>query len=388
MKKLPILAALLCSTLGHAGYRFRYQVTVAHTQAGASDSANFPILVYISSNADFKTAANGGYIQNTVTLNGQTVPADLIVATNAGCTTQVTAWEVAGYSATAGNLELWVNQGTLSHTVDTVFYICIDNASVSTYQSTATSTWDGNFKGVWHLPDGTTLAVAESTVNANSGTNHGATAVAGVIDGGAKFVAASSQYVSIADSASLDGTGSSTLEAWLNPVSVSVIYGFVTKSSDSPGSHWGQRLYTNADGKWWASVVTTSPSAAQYNAEGGSLSAGSWAHVVNVFDSSAKTVSLYVNGTFITSTSTGTILRTGNASLIGASTATTQFLNGNVDEVRLSNVARSADWITAEYNMEKSSQTMVTLGSRVALGGPRGAQVVELQRGVSTKGLH
>src|ERR1035438_268570 len=130
MRKPIILATLvhfalrcaLCSTLfttqAHAGYRYRYQVTVDHTQAGSSDSASFPILVYISSNNDFKTAANGGYIQNTTTLNGQSVPADLIVTFDGGCASKVTAWEVASYSASSGTVELWVNQGSLSHTVN------------------------------------------------------------------------------------------------------------------------------------------------------------------------------------------------------------------------------------------------------------------------------
>src|ERR1039457_6756707 len=43
------LRCALCSTLfttqAHDGYR--YQFTVVHTQAGSSDSASFPILVYI-----------------------------------------------------------------------------------------------------------------------------------------------------------------------------------------------------------------------------------------------------------------------------------------------------------------------------------------------------
>ena len=59
-----------------------------------------------------------------------------------------------------------------------------------------------------------------------------------------------------------------------------------------------------------------------------------------------------------------------------------------MDEARVLNVAESADWITAEYNMEKPSQTMVTLGSRIAMGGPRGSQIVELHKGVLTAGLH
>jgi hypothetical protein len=41
-------------------------------------------------------------------------------------------------------------------------------------------------------------------------------------------------------------------------------------------------------------------------------------------------------------------------------------LNGLVDEVRLSTITRSPDWGTAEYNMEKPSQRMAAVGSKVA----------------------
>ena len=42
--------------------------------------------------------------------------------------------------------------------------------------------------------------------------------------------------------------------------------------------------------------------------------------------------------------------------------------NGAFDEVRISNVVRSADWAKAEYDNQKSSQTLVTYGS---VTGPR-----------------
>lgn len=38
-------------------------------------------------------------------------------------------------------------------------------------------------------------------------------------------------------------------------------------------------------------------------------------------------------------------------------------LNGSLDEIRLSNVARSASWITAEYNNQSSPSTFYSVGS-------------------------
>jgi hypothetical protein len=100
-------------------------------------------------------------------------------------------------------------------------------------------------------------------------------------------------------------------------------------------------------------------------------------------------VRLYINGTQQASGArTSSVIYVTNGPLIG-SVAGNQYA-GVLDEVRVSNTARPADWITAEYNMEKPSQTMVTVGSRTALGGPRGAQIVELPKRshpVLSKGL-
>ena len=44
------------------------------------------------------------------------------------------------------------------------------------------------------------------------------------------------------------------------------------------------------------------------------------------------------------------------------------FWNGSLDEMRYSSVNRSADWIKAEYDNQKSSQSLVSYG---AITGPR-----------------
>lgn len=52
-------------------------------------------------------------------------------------------------------------------------------------QWNVTGVWDSNFKGVWHLPNGTALTALDSTSNALNGTPTGVNAlpVAGKIYG-------------------------------------------------------------------------------------------------------------------------------------------------------------------------------------------------------------
>jgi hypothetical protein len=407
MRKPIILATLvhfalrcaLCSTLfttqAHAGYRYRYQVTVDHTQAGSSDSASFPILVYISSNSDFKTAANGGYIKNTTTLNGQTVPADLIVTSDTTCAIKVTAWEVASYSGSSGTVELWVNQGTLSHTVNTVFYICIGNAAITTYQSTATSVWASSFVGVWHQANGSALSLNDSTINAHTGSITGAvSATTGEIDGGSSYSGVlHTNYIDVGSgNLAIVGTNSYTVQGWfkssvLTSSSVQMLIGRGTESSNCTQPYY---LYSSSSAFGIQRGNNSTYPAALSSA---THSNNTWYLVVGTYDGS--TLRMYVNGSADGTGSTSSSLTDppGASTLIGNTLACYASnkpypVNGTLDELRVMATNVSADWITAEYNMEKPSQAMVTLGSKVALGGPRGSQIMDLEDGILTKGLH
>ena len=95
--------------------------------------------------------------------------------------------------------------------------------------------------------------------------------------------------------------------------------------------------------------------------DGGTVSAGSWQHVVGTFDGSS--LRLYKNGSLVagpTSASPATSASPGGwiGSFSGA-----QFFNGDIDEVRISNTNRGADWIQTEYNNQNSPGTFITMGS-------------------------
>src|SRR5262249_60924718 len=72
-------------------------------------------------------------------------------------------------------------------TADTVTYMNYATPAITTSQENKSGVWDANYKGVWHLPNGSTLTAADSTANSNNGTITNATASAGQIDGAASF---------------------------------------------------------------------------------------------------------------------------------------------------------------------------------------------------------
>src|SRR5207245_3398226 len=110
-----------------------------------------------------------------------------------------------------GEVDYWVQVPTVSHSAGTVFYILYGNASVTTDQSNKTGVWDGNFVGVWHLGNGTTLDASDSTSNADNGTISSASVTTGEVDGGANFSA--SGQISIPASTPFT-SGSFTVSLW------------------------------------------------------------------------------------------------------------------------------------------------------------------------------
>ena len=181
-------------------------LTIDHTKVPSTQS-NFTVLVSVTDPA-LKTVANGGHVVNA---NGY----DIGFYADSGGTTKL-KWEVEKYDGTAGNLIAWVKIPSVSSSTDTVFYLMYGDSSINTDQSDPPNTWDLNFKAVWHLGNGSTLSLNDSTSNGNGLANVGATgATTGKISGGAGPFNGTSQCLKTISSINL-GTNKVTLSAWVN----------------------------------------------------------------------------------------------------------------------------------------------------------------------------
>ena len=332
-----------------ADYSYSRTVTIDHTKVPTTDQSNFPVL-FSGTYAYLATTGNGGKVTNA---NGY----DIIFTSDSACTTKLDH-EIETYAATTGAVNFWVRVATVSHTTDTVIYLCYGNSAISTSQENVTGVWDSNYKGVWHLKDGTTLSLTDSTSNANTGTNSSTTATTGQIDGGEAF-SGSSQYATVAYSSSLAITGDITIEAWVNPTNYITSREVVGKDTSEWASSYlwlfagstGLPRLIRGNGSSNSSVTgTTAPST------------GVWSHLVVTM--SGTTVTHYLNGgTNGSGTLSTTITDNGSSVLIGEDSAGNLLMKGSIDELRISNVARSGSWITAEYNNQSSPSTFYTLGS-------------------------
>jgi hypothetical protein len=94
--------------------------------------------------------------------------------------------EIESYDKTTGAFIAWVRLPKVYTSIDTLFYIFYGGKVIAS-QENITGVWDSNFKGVYHLKDGTSLNVNDSTSNALNMTATSLTAISGKVDGAADF---------------------------------------------------------------------------------------------------------------------------------------------------------------------------------------------------------
>ncbi len=239
-----------------------------------STQTDFPKLSYPTDNR-FKTIGNGGHVANA---NGY----DIRPYSDAALTTPLT-YELVYYNASTGQFEMHVKIPSLSNGY--VTYFGYGDASLTT-DGSSTSTWSNNFLAVHHLKDGTTLSVAPSCVSTNIGTNHGATATAGEIDGGAALVSASSQYIDITDVVTLNPSAI-TISIWVNGTSFPNAYNS-TIVRNTTGSN--AFIYVKSTGKLACGAVAGGSGGATQKIYAGTgshtLSTGTWYYLVMTYDGS------------------------------------------------------------------------------------------------------
>ncbi len=351
MRRAILLLLILTASRAFGAFGYYAPVEIDHTLV-PSDQTDFPVLISVT-DATLKTVFNGGHVENASGF-------DIRPYADTGCATPLT-YELERYNATTGEVVMWVKMATLSSTVNDKIYLAYGNTALST-DGSSTAVWSNNFGAVWHLKNGTTLNLHDSSATGNDLTNTGVTATTGQIDGGGGFVSTSSQELE----AGSFQANAITYSAWVKATSFPAAYNYViSKTGPSAGPFNQFGVKSTGKLRWMISATT------QLDADGtGShtLSTGTWYYLTLTYDSSAGLVG-YVNASSdVTVAANGNCSNITNGECIGRRCLVSpgQFWNGSIDEVRLASVARSADWITTEYNNQSDPSTFETLGAEVA----------------------
>ena len=344
-----ILIALLIPAVSAAGenwlpgYNYRMQITfTSDTAKIPSTQTDFPVLVNLTE-PDLKTVANGGHVQNA---NGY----DISFTSSDGST--VLSHEIERYNTATGEYIAWVKIPGLSTNV--IIYIYYGNSTATTNPSTP-AVWDANYTMVQHQ-DETSGTLTDSTSNANNGTpyftpvtNQNAT---GKIEGADSFDGVN-DYVDLCNN--LGYTTQVSAFAWF-------------KSQGAPAGNYhiifgGQELeisiYTT--GYLRTGVYTNQRYVSNH---GSGLTDGNWHYVGFIFNGSTK--KSYIDGAFVgeqTAIAGSLTYSFANRRMGRWGASSVYYANGAIDEVRISNSARSADWIKTEYSNQNDPCTFYSVGT-------------------------
>jgi hypothetical protein len=328
------------------GWHYRQKLTI-NNASSSENLTNFPMLVSLnSSRVDYANTQDAGQDLRFTDPNGVILKYE------------IEKWNESGTSS------VWVKipQIDAQSTIDYV-YMYYGNPSASSGQ-VPSDVWDSNFKMVQHLEENATSSGAylDSTSNANNGTPYSTTTITNLYTASGKVNGADSfdgvdDYVNVGSSSSLSPTSAVTISAWVNPAEI--------RDSRIVAKELAYYLYTMPDNALRMYICTGgSCSSYAYAITNDTIPTSSWTHVVGIYNGSNNL--LYINGalaTLSTSTAgTGSIDTNANNLLIGKVADNTRFFKGTIDEVRVSNTARSAEWIEAEY--KTMTDTYLTYGTK------------------------
>ena|SRR3989344_4178671 len=344
---------------------YRRKITIDESKvSGISNLSNFPVLVSLTY-PDLKTIGFGG---KAASGSGE------FVFTSSDGTT-VLPYEIETYSSSSGQFIGWVNVTTLSVTQDTIIYVYYGGPSSGATNQNKTGVWDSNYKGVWHLKEDPAVAgtngIKDSTSNGNHGTDNGSMdandQVAGQMNGSLDFDG-SDDYVRVEDSSSLNFQNSSvSIGMWI--YWGGTVSGRTIAKANSGGSPYHGDFFMKLDTSNQKLSVRfkTNDSSQTQNPEVVSsinFPINKWAHAFATFNTDTDTTRLYTNGILVAedTVSIYELLDTTGFLCTCNPSFPPQSIGGKIDEIRVSNTVRSADWIKTEYTNQFKPSLFYAVG--------------------------
>lgn len=329
-----------------AGYLFYKPISISGTEVQGTHT-DFPVLISLTDSDLSSFARNDGF--------------DIVFTTSTTSTT-ILDHQLETFNSGTGELVVWVKVPSLPD-AGTTIYMFYGNSSAAIDPST-TNTWSNQFQTVYHL--GTTFD--DATANNNDGTNSGTTLATGKI-GNARNFDGNANYIAINDSYASTTEAEVTVSAWIKTIQG----GDQIIASFDRNEYW--RLEINGNGGGTGQVgwdLLTSGGQIDFGSSA-TVNNDAWRLITGVYDNGS--VEIYIDGALNTSTTSGATFGSGNTrfGFVGVGSEASAFdgnqgpsnnFNGDIDEFRISNVARSSDWITTEFNNQDDPSSFYSIGSQ------------------------
>ncbi len=320
-----------------SSWSYRQKITVQASKVPNTNQTNFPVYVNLSNMAS-------GFFTHVNTTDGR----DIRVTTSDG-TTEVPR-EVVYITGSAG--ELWFKAPTLTTGSNTDFYIYYGNGSATEPAANATygsqNVWTNSYNNVYHMGSATVLSANDSTAQAKNLTAASAALTTTGKVGGGVTMDGSANGKMTGNVTSVGGD--LTLEYWVN----------LTSPSTPPNKRFIDLAQAGATG---INMDFYDQSGICFDNSGGptvatcsainSIVGSTWYHFA--VTRSGTTYTLYMSG--VSQGTSGGTAPTYTQLFLGAWQPLTNPQAGKMDEVRISTTARSANWLTTEYNNQSCPVT-------------------------------
>ena len=233
----------------------------------------------------------------------------------------------------------------VSSAEDTVFFIKID---ADEDKENAEGVWDSNFVMVQHMGE----SLIDSTGNGNDGTNYGTTVVDG-LNGKARSFDGVNDYVRVSDSNSIDfGDVDFTLQTLVNNSLLETNRAIISKTTAFSDASLNYALDQGTDDGWRFRITSGDDNKVSSLQ---SYTTGQYVSYTGRYTSN-NVAKIYIDG-LLRNITTGIDNPTANSGdLYIGSYFTGKYFKGTIDEVRISNIARSDAWIKADdYNLRQNN---------------------------------
>lgn len=335
----------------YSTWSFTENITLNTSATGAAITGNvqdFPVLVRLTSSNFIFSEAKG---------KGQ----DLRFSKPSGLhlNYEIERWDSAG-----GAAEIWVKLDTVfgNATGQSVKIHWGQSSAADSSKSGMVFGASNGFSGVWHF----NASVNDATPNAYNGTDNGSTDGMALIGHGRRFNG-TSNFITFGTAAG--SAPSLTASMWIKTNTAAAYQQpFGKFPNDTTGKGWGFMYRVSAED---SAIHFRIGSEGAYGGwpdpvrNNKMYSPGQWDHIVGTYDFQSHTGRLYRNGALKVSAVNTDGRGVDNLSMLLTfgrfSGGTSEYFNGDADELRVSSLARSADWIKLEYENQKANQSLVTL---------------------------
>lgn len=325
-------------------YKFRKKLTIDNAKVlGASAHLNFPVYIQRIVDIDLKSSSV------------QSLGQDIRFTAADGIT--VLDFEIASFSNNAndGTLHAFVKIPSLSNSVDTVIYLYYGNPIAIDGQN-KNAVWDSNHLVVYHLNEtsGGVDAIKDSTNNNNHGTDSGSPTfnTPGKLGNGVDFDGIN-DFIMSKNNIPISGDSPITFEFWTKADGNLFLANYCMGSFGASGPNNLFAPSLKFSGKWvlsgrdteWDTLVLATLNLTHH-------------FITHVSGQSEW----YVNGVKSGIGDSHVYNIVPRPLTIGRRGDGIQWYNGILDEVRVSNIARSSDWGITSFNNQNSPSTFYVTG--------------------------